>query len=322
MLEQTEAIRLIVDTCIRIKPEEDLLIVADDYARPRAIADAVAAAARARGAKVVYLVAPPKQNNAEEPRKTTVAAMLAADAVFGAGEKVTPISGHTAVHETLRARGGRLYATLGLSEDYLRKPFSERDIFEMKERAERLAQLFTQADVIKVTTPQGTDLTMSVKGRSGTVMHPINGVFLPDYAESPVAPVEGTASGTLVYDVEVNGSGHLLSTPLVVRVARGRVADISGNPEDVARLSRIVATDADAGNIGEFAIGASHTVPRRPTGVRYDCAILGTAHIGIGRNVLLGGKSASRSHIDAIVTRPTVELDGKAIVRDGEVLIR
>ncbi|MBI2910486.1 MAG: hypothetical protein HYX92_22805 [Chloroflexi bacterium] len=324
MLERTEAIRLIVDTCIRIKPEEDLLVLADEYARSMAIAEAVANVARERGAKVVFMVVPPKQNSAEEPRKTTAAAMMAADAIFGAGERVTVSSGHNSAHEARKNERGwekRVYGTLGLSEDYLRKPFSEKDIIEMTERAQRLAELYTQADSIRLTTPHGTDLRMSIKGRPGHSATPISGIFVPDYAEASVPPVEGTASGTLVYDGELDGWGYPLSKPLVVKVLNGKVADISGDPEDVERLKRIVAIDSEAGNIGEFAIGTSHTVPRGLSGVRYDCAILGNVHIALGRNIFLGGNCVSKSHIDGIMTSPTVELDGKVIERDGQVLV-
>ncbi|MBI2906943.1 MAG: hypothetical protein HYX92_04740 [Chloroflexi bacterium] len=321
MLERTDAIRLIVDVCIGVKPEEDFLVLADEYARSRAIAEAVAKVARERGAKVVYMVVPPKQNAAEEPRKTTAAAMMAADAVFGAGERVVVSSGHNSLREALVANGISVYGTLGLSEDYLRRPFSERDIMEMKERTERIAELYTLADTVTLATPHGTDLKFSIKGRRGAVMHPISGVLVPDYAEAPVAPVEGTANGVLVFDGEMDGWGYVLSEPLVVTVAKSKVTGISGAPEDVERLRQVVSIDRDAGTIGEFAIGTSHTVPQRLSGTRYDCAILGTAHIGLGRNTLLGGKSMSKSHLDGVMTSPTVELDGKAIVKDGKVLV-
>ncbi|MFH1486500.1 MAG: hypothetical protein ABIH46_10540 [Chloroflexota bacterium] len=321
MLEETEAIRIIVDTCIRIKPGEDLVAVADDYARPTAIAQAVATAAKARGASVIYMVVPPRQNAGEEQRKTLAAAIRAADAIFGAGERISVTSGHTTLHDELMGKGARHYATLGLSEDYLRRPITVEDVLEMKERSEKIAELYNQADTVRLTTPHGTDLTFSIKGRHGTPLHPIKGVFVPDYSETPVPPVEGSASGTLVYDGEMDGWGYTLSNPLVLKVVKGKVDDISGNPEDVERLKGIVSIDADAGNIGEFAIGTSHTVPSKLSGTRYDCAILGTVHIGLGRNTLLGGKTMSRNHIDGIMTSPTVELDGKTIVADGKVLV-
>ncbi|MBI2908352.1 MAG: hypothetical protein HYX92_11950 [Chloroflexi bacterium] len=320
MLEQTEAIKLIVDTCMKVTPEDEVLVIADDYARPQAVAQAVAACARERSAKVVCMVVPPRKIAAEEPRKTTEAAMRAADVIFMAAERVS-ISGHSTVHEDLAKKGVRRFATNGVSEDYLRKSFSLQDIMEMKGRSERLAEVYTQADTVRLTTPHGTDLTFSIKGRRGTALNPISGIIVPDYAEAATAPVEGTAKGTIVFDGEMDGWGYTLSKPLVLKVVAGRVVDISGNREDADRLRTITAADGNANNIGEFAIGASHTVPGRLSGTRYDCAIIGYVHIGLGRNTLLGGATLSKIHIDGIMTSPTVELDGKAIVKDGQVLV-
>ena len=44
---------------------------------------------------------------------------------------------------------------------------------------------------------------------------------------------------------------------------------------------------------------------------------LGTAHIAIGDNISLGGKSKSTFHIDFIFLNPSVTLDGKCILKDG-----
>ncbi|MBI2908225.1 MAG: hypothetical protein HYX92_11310 [Chloroflexi bacterium] len=320
-MEQSEGIKRIVDTCMRVKPEDEVLVIADDYARPQAIGQAVASAAKERGARVVYMVVPARHIAGVPLRKTTAAAMRAADIIFGAGERISTIGGHSGVQGELMEKGVRLYATVGLSEDYLRRSFSVEDIVNMKDRSERIVELYSEAGSIKLTTPFGTDLIMSIKGRRGKARHPICGSLVPDYAESPIAPVDGSTNGTLVYDGEMDGWGYTFSKPLVLKVKNGKVVDISGNPEDAERLRAITTTDADAGNIAEFAIGASHTVPSRLSGTRYDCAILGFVHVGLGNNIFLGGNSRSRVHIDGIMTRPTVELDGKTIVEDGKVLV-
>ncbi|MBI2910226.1 MAG: aminopeptidase [Chloroflexi bacterium] len=320
-MEQTNAIRLIASTCMRVKPDDHILVVADDYARSQSIGQAVAIAARELGATVVYMVVAASHVVGQEPSKVTAGAMKSADAIFAVGERVIPVSGHSTAGEEVVRKGTRFFAAIGLSEDYLRRPVSLSDLVEMKERTERIVDLYNQADSIRLTTAQGTEITMSIKGRHGTPMHPLRGILVPDYAEAPVPPVEGSANGTLVYDGEMDGWGYTLAEPLVLKVVDGKVVDISGSLADAERLKKIAFADEGASNIGEFAIGTSHTVPSRLTGNRYDCAILGSAHIGLGRNTLLGGTTMSRIHIDGLMARATVEIDGKTIVRDGEVLV-
>jgi leucyl aminopeptidase (aminopeptidase T) len=46
----------------------------------------------------------------------------------------------------------------------------------------------------------------------------------------------------------------------------------------------------------------------------------GTAHVALGDNRSLGGTVESPLHIDFILLRPTVWLDGREVVRDGKLL--
>jgi len=44
----------------------------------------------------------------------------------------------------------------------------------------------------------------------------------------------------------------------------------------------------------------------------------GTAHIAIGDNHKLAGSVKSAIHLDGLILKPTVELDGEIIVREGK----
>jgi len=44
-------------------------------------------------------------------------------------------------------------------------------------------------------------------------------------------------------------------------------------------------------------------------------------HIAIGDNHVIGGTVTSELHLDGLLLRPTVELDGRIIVQDGRLLI-
>jgi leucyl aminopeptidase (aminopeptidase T) len=51
-----------------------------------------------------------------------------------------------------------------------------------------------------------------------------------------------------------------------------------------------------------------------------DEKILGTVHIAFGNNASMGGTVDVAFHVDGILRRPTLELDGEAILRDGTPL--
>jgi leucyl aminopeptidase (aminopeptidase T) len=76
----------------------------------------------------------------------------------------------------------------------------------------------------------------------------------------------------------------------------------------------------DGTNVAELGIGTNEKATL--TGqVIEDEKILGSAHVAFGASAGIGGTVQVPIHLDCIVTKPTVELDGEAIVRDGELLV-
>jgi leucyl aminopeptidase (aminopeptidase T) len=52
-----------------------------------------------------------------------------------------------------------------------------------------------------------------------------------------------------------------------------------------------------------------------------DEKVAGTIHIGIGRNDFLGGETLAPIHIDAVVSQPTVVVDGTVLIDGGQYLV-
>ncbi|MBI3950174.1 MAG: hypothetical protein HY314_06945 [Acidobacteria bacterium] len=64
------------------------------------------------------------------------------------------------------------------------------------------------------------------------------------------------------------------------------------------------------------------TFLRLPTaeGFGGDEKVMGTVHIAIGDNVSFGGQVHVSSHLDGLLKKPTLEIDGHIIMRDGQLL--
>ena len=52
-----------------------------------------------------------------------------------------------------------------------------------------------------------------------------------------------------------------------------------------------------------------------------DGARIGTAHVALGRNNDIGGETLSDVHMDALMDKVTVELDGNRVLNNGVLLI-
>jgi leucyl aminopeptidase (aminopeptidase T) len=79
--------------------------------------------------------------------------------------------------------------------------------------------------------------------------------------------------------------------------------------------------DEAARNVAsQFALGTNPACRVVPN-TREVSKRLGTAHFAIGDNISLGGTSKSSLHLDFVFLRPSVYLDGRCILQDGEYRI-
>ena len=198
------------------------------------------------------------------------------------------------------------------------------DYHQVRRITEKLAGLLSDADEIRLTTPEGTDLTMRSRGRkaiaqSGFVTQ--SGVLsgLPD-GEATLAPLEGITEGVIVSPYVADQIGQI-TEPFRMEIVKGRIVGITGGKQ-AQDLKRILAAGDEAGYnaASQFALGTNPACQIIPN-TREVSKKLGTAHIAIGDNVSLGGKSKGTYHIDFVFLNVSVSLDGQCVVKDGEYRI-
>ena len=315
-------LELFLDKIMQIKPGQKLLIITDTYARPMRLGHLMMELACDRQIETVMSVMEPRAHQGHEPPKAIAKAMLDVDVIFEVAEAVDCT--HTTARKNASEAGVKYFLTVTLgSEDDIKRKVTLDDLEMMRDRTTGLADKLQKAKVVRVTTPFGTDLSMNIAGRSGLPIYPSKDApisMLPDYAEVAISPNEGTSEGVIVVDAGVREWGYLfLREPLHITVAKGRIETVRGAPKDVDRFEEMLAKDQGAKNCAaELGIGTSHTVSKNISGNPFDYALLGTVHIGVGRNNDIGGATFSQIHTDVLVTKPTIVLDGEKIMEQGE----
>ncbi len=88
----------------------------------------------------------------------------------------------------------------------------------------------------------------------------------------------------------------------------------------MAFMDLLTAHGEDGTNLAELGIGTNEKAILTGN-ILEDEKILGTAHVAFGASAAIGGNVQVPVHLDCVVMRPTVELDGEALVRDGELLV-
>ncbi len=204
----------------------------------------------------------------------------------------------------------------------------ENDFIAMDSRwtsrmAKKLLPKIDRSSTIHVETALGTDLTFSVKGRKGGYYNGTatrRGSVASASFEVYIAPVEDATEGTLVLDGSLGYEG-IVKEPIHIEFRKGRLYT-SDKHEDALRLVRYIESfgSEKMWMNGEFGIGLNALSKCRGVSYIEDESTYGTFHIGMGRNISLGGVQQAPGHFDIVTHDPTIWADGECLIRDGEIL--
>ena len=188
------------------------------------------------------------------------------------------------------------------------------------ERMLRIAALFDAADEVRIEAA-GTDLTLSLAGRTGSVDD--GHVNMPG-GEVFYSPLEDSANGVIdfgefpavFYGTEVEG--------VRLAFADGRVVDASARTNEDF-LIQTLDTDDGARRLGELGIGCNPRIQRYMKNVGFDEKIDGTVHLALGKSyTFIGGTNESSIHWDIVKDlRATgrIHVDGRLVQEKGSWLL-
>ena len=322
-MDIAQGARIIVERWLQARRDDVIHFVTDETKTREA--QAFAAAAEACGAvpKISVLASGAVQSGEviEEMREI----MSYANAIVGA----TNHSFITTNAVAYALKRGARFLSLPLSTNngssLLEQEFLRMDPRRAASLGKPLLRALHGADTVRVTTPLGTDLTLSVRGRRPGMFNGVAGrpgMCASASFEVYIPPVETETNGRIVLDGSLGYIG-LVREPLELIFEHGYLTRIGGTPDGERLRSYIEGFgDREMYCAAEFGIGLNEV--SRCRGVSYieDESTYGTFHIGFGRNLALGGEHEAAGHFDIVPLRPTITVDGRAVMRDGEVLRR
>jgi len=309
----TDALRGPAETaigqCMGLEAGESCCIVTDD--ERRRIGEALyEVAGETTDATVVQY--PPGDQHGEEPPAPVAAAMAGADVVLA---PTTKSLSHTAARTAANDAGARVATLPGITEEVFLTGV-DADYARVREECARLLGQVADADEVRVTSPQGTDITVEPGGRAWRedtgVVHDPGGMTNLPAGEVYVSPE--TADGTVVVDGTMMPHGRLADGQTVAfEVADGQVTDIA----DDALRQEVEAAATEAGdvayNLAELGVGTNIAVSELVGSVLLDEKAAGTVHLAIGDDHGIGGDVEAPIHLDGVLTEPSVFADGDPV---------
>jgi len=312
-----KAARIVVENCLGIKPAEEVLIITDG--QTRRIGEALSSAARDLGAEAVLVDMLEREAHGFEPPRVVAQAMKMADVVIAPTSKSLT---HTKARREATESGARIASMPTITEEIMCRTMSA-DYTKIKEVSEKFCNVLSQGSEVWLTTPAGTDLVIHIAGRKAladTGYLCDKGAFgnLPA-GEACLAPVEGTTCGIAMIDGTMAGIG-LIKTPIKLEIKDGLVTKISGGQEAEALIKLFEGKGNEVKNVAELGIGTNEKAILSGS-LLEDEKVLGTVHIGLGDNIAFGGSIKAPMHLDGIMLKPTLVVDGKTVIKDGKHLI-
>jgi hypothetical protein len=144
--------------------------------------------------------------------------------------------------------------------------------------------------------------------------------------ETYIAPLEGSAEGSVCVTGSVPGRVLTPSEAFVLHFEQGRVRRIE--PERSPAVQWLEHTqfqkaktqrDRNWAVLAEIGVGLNPAVENLTGNSLHDVKAAGTAHIGLGSNHFMGGRTKASIHCDLVIRRPVLAVDRKTLLDRGRL---
>ena len=324
---QRTAQNLVADN---IKNDEHVLIVSSSD-QSKELIDAIVSAASSTSAASVsaIIIACPEDLKDYKHPPPVIASVKSADLTIVATTLRFPRAYDDLSEALFKAGKRQVLINNAPLEDFTRGA-SLADPIELNRRTHALAGKISEGKIVRVKSENGTDLSVKVCrpciALTGRAEIDTGFGSFPS-GEAMLSPEEFSAEGIFVADsfgqvVYLNGSGPQLGNledPISLEFEKGQLKQIKGG-KAANRLNLILkSADDNCRFLGELGIGTNPSA--REIGHVENKFRLGTAHIALGDNHLIGwrgvakygGSIISNRHIDLVANNISIEIDDRRV---------
>ncbi len=312
----TQILDTILKKVLDLKPSESFLIITDEPKKELAMqvyeyAKKITPSARI---KVIEEL----ERDGQEPEPEVAELKLNHDVQFYLTSKSLS---HTNARRNATKKGHRIISAPGLTYDMMKRCV-DIEYDELIKFHDKLRPIIANSKEIHITTKAGTNIRTAVhdtQGQSNNLLKNRAGAFgnLPT-GEVDSGIVREKTNGTIVFDGSFPGLG-ILKNPVKVDVVNGAGKIILDN-EEANKMNKMLSSVGEkAFRFAELGIG---TNPKAIlTGnILEDEKVKGTVHFAFGNNLSYNGSNDVPIHLDGVLRNPTLKVDGKIIMKEGEFI--
>jgi len=281
----SDAINSALTTSLAVKKGEKVLVITD--VKTRHIGILFHEKAKKLGAESFLVDIIPRTRDGEEPPDAIAMLMLRTDVLICPTSKSLT---HTNARRAASKKSVRTITLPNVNEDMLARA-GNVDMKRMSLITNKISDILTIGQNVHITSQEGTDLRMSIKGKKGIpdtgyVTNPGETCNIPA-GEAFLAPVEGKTEGVMVINGSIGNTG-IIKKPIKMYISKGYVTKILGTREARILRKQLAHFGKKARNIAELGIGTNHKAILTGN-ILEDEKILGTVHVAVGNNISMGG---------------------------------
>ncbi len=338
IIDLSQTAHLIIHKLLAVRPDEELLLIADTETNMEMVYS-LAAAAKSIGCEYTIAVMPSRTG---QPHLLNVIPRVIEKAFEGAdvaigltrtsfGPSLAPIQSELVFEKkTLR------YYSMALRDPVsMTRGGALADYDALKESAAKLKKIFEAGTSLTINTAAGTDFTAEIPkpedspNFTGPFVRVEDGwadkageeAAFPD-GEVFFAPREHSARGRLIVDGPIEYVG-LPGEPVEVIIQKGKITAVNGRSSEARQLRDLLDRIEDADIIGEVAVGIN-PASLKDGSPQEEKKALGNCHIGFGIARGFPGTWMARYqnliHSDMNIRDVSVAIDGKIIVENDRIV--
>jgi len=308
-----EGAKRVIRTCLNVHKDDEVLVITDEEKHD--IGNEFYKAALEAHANPI-LTKTIVKHEGQEPPDALARLMGTVDVILIVSKYSMS---QTKARRSATRAGARVASMPDITRDSLSHGGLTADFHEIEKLMRKVHRRIRRGRKVVITTPAGTELTLSIKGRNwitdDTGLCRGKGGFttLPA-GEIFIAPVEGTAEGKLIVD---GSFAELLAEPAKLTISEGIAAKVAGAHKAILEMNK---GGRDGRTVAKLGIGLN---PKSNIigNVLEDEKCLGTANIGFGGNSTFGGKIHSKVFISAVIKKPTITVGELIILEQGTLKV-
>lgn len=315
----------LIQRCLEVRPDETVLVLTDAHTASLARHIHEAAASVACATTVLLPSLNDDYELAYGRLEQTLLEWRPNVVIFAARDDQDHLAWDDRYWKLLEAVGARSAQMPALDAQSL-GPGMSMDYRAVGRHTELVTSVATGTSIITVLNALGTDIELRCDPErpwtpfTGHYPRPGDGGRLPQ-GETFCSPID--ASGVIAASVigyPFNAATGLLREPALFEIEDGRLRRVTHPDGQLQQQLRDwFGRDAQAGRVGEFALGTNPWCTEITGNLLFDENVPG-CHIALGHPFgdYTGADWTSGVHVDLVVKQPTIRLDGKTILRDGE----